>query len=166
MSDPKRKRLCQFERDILFVLEKEEPGVLLWREIKARLELVHRHRYQDDKTYGVALSYYLGRLDGKFIKKFGDHWGTLKSSLPKKLQTEQKPQTSEINVFNITPKEKYQVVEDYDLDDKQKEAFSRLRLKIRAMKGGDPLERAKANALEFYLDERERLSRRVRKYVP
>lgn len=96
MSKRDRQRLCQFENDILFVLEKAEPGALLWREIKARLELVHQPRYKDDKSYGVALSNYLARLDGKFIKKFGDdHWGTLKSCLPKKLekglQTEEKP---------------------------------------------------------------------------
>jgi len=56
--------------------------MLLWREIKARLWLLHGRKYKDKKVFGVALSNYLARLEGRFLKHEGDYWGTLKSSQP------------------------------------------------------------------------------------
>ena len=96
------RKLSIVEQDILSLLQKTEPDMLLWREIKARLWPFHKTRYKDEKVFGVAMSNYLKRLDGKFLKHEGDYWGTLKSSPPKeKLQKSHETQPSKEFLLSI-----------------------------------------------------------------
>jgi len=76
------KKLSIVVQDILSLLQKTEPEMLLWREIKARLWPLHKNRYKDKKVFGAALSNYLTKYENKLWKKEGDHWGSLKSFPP------------------------------------------------------------------------------------
>ena len=78
------RRVDNFGQDILSLLRKVEPEMLLWRELKDRLSPLHSSRYKDEKVYGVALTNKLTRLQAKgHIKKVGDYYGTLYSRFPK-----------------------------------------------------------------------------------
>lgn len=76
------RKLGAVEQDILSLLQKTEPSMLLWREIKARLWPFHKNRYKDEKVFGVALSNYLTKHEDRLWKHQGDFWGTLRSSPP------------------------------------------------------------------------------------
>jgi hypothetical protein len=76
------KKLNSVEQSILSLMQEKEPTMLLWREIKAVLWPIHKKRYRDEKVFGVALSNYLTRHEGRLWKKEGGYWGTFRSSPP------------------------------------------------------------------------------------
>lgn len=73
------RKLNSVEQDILSELQKIEPDMLLWREIRARLWPRHKKRYKDKEVFGVALSNYLTKHKDRLWKHEGDYWGTLES---------------------------------------------------------------------------------------
>ena len=76
------RKTDNFGQDILSLLEKNEPDMLMWREIKNRLWPKYKDRYKNVKTFGVALSNKLTRLAAKKkIKHEDDLWGTTSSSI-------------------------------------------------------------------------------------
>jgi hypothetical protein len=77
------KKLNKFKQDILSLVEKVEPEMLFWREIRDRLWPIYQTEYKDKKVYGVALTNNLTWLQAKrFIKKESDYYGTFNSKIP------------------------------------------------------------------------------------
>ena len=78
------KKLDSLSKDILSFLEKNEPKMVLWREIKEALYPKYQSHYKNEDSFRVALTNKLTQLRAnKIIKKEGDYYGTLKSSIEK-----------------------------------------------------------------------------------
>lgn len=65
----------------------------------------------------------------------------------------EKPRTSEINVFNISPKEKHEVREKYDLTPEQVGAVLQWKIKIRMLKRSHWIDRIKGKQMEETLQD-------------
>jgi hypothetical protein len=77
------KKLDSLGKDILSFLEKNEPKMVLWREIKEALYPKYQSHYKNEDSFTVALTNKLTQLRAKgLIKKEGDYYGTFKSSIP------------------------------------------------------------------------------------
>jgi len=143
------KKLSMLEQDILSLLQKTEPSMLLWREIKARLWPLHKTRYKNEKVFGVALSNYLTRNEGKLWKHQGDYYGTFKSF----------PQAeSDVSVTEIR-REIAKIKEDY-ISHHTNEAFTRLVLLA------DQIDELQPHPSIVYAQERKKLIDRFSVYHP
>jgi hypothetical protein len=78
------KKLDSLGKDVLSFLEKNEPKMVLWREIKEALYPKYQSHYKDENSFGVALTNKLTQLRAKgLIKKEAEYYGTFKSSIEK-----------------------------------------------------------------------------------
>ena len=148
------KKLNLFEQDILSLLQRVEPDMLLWREINARLWPLHGRKYKDKKVFGVALSNYLVKLEGKFLKHEGDYWGTLRSSLPRtETQSieEKESKPSHFGFFEWLKWRKQYVDEKLDRNIRELECRIAIRHELMHLDEDDPEYNRKANEIKFRL---------------
>lgn len=74
------RKLDSLSKDVLSFLKKNEPKMVLWREIKNALYPNYKNHYKNEHSFNVALTDKLTQLKAKeLIKKEGDYYGTLKS---------------------------------------------------------------------------------------